>query len=266
MSVGSSPGRTPIKHFLLDSLLGRVNGSLTTGKAAAVKPLLCVDLCAGDGIKSESHTASPLIFEKHCRHPCGRENNASLVLIERDRANFDLLRQNVGDHEWMTLSNSDARNFLLPPLNPMQAVFVHCDPNNVHQTPLTKEFVSTFTKCTMYLVTLGCNADGIKRLPLDQRQGWHDYVAMLTDVLPPWHDAILFWLVKDSAQWAYLCNVPAKWKDQTIELATSSRVAKSWKKGVGGISLRSNRRRFAEELNRLFLTKEEMDGQMRLFK
>lgn len=265
MGVGRSPGRTPVKHFLLDSLLGRVNGSLSTGRSAATPPLLCVDLCAGDGLKTESHTASPLIFEKHCKHACGRKNKAELVLIERDRTCFDLLRQNVGDHEWMTLSNTDARNYTLPPLGSRQAVFVHCDPNNVHQTPLTEEFVSGFTKCTMYLATLGCNAEGIKRLPLDQRTEWRDYVDMLTKRLTHWHDAILFWLVKDSAQWAYLCNVPMKWREETIQLATSSKVADAWEKGVGGVSLRKNPTEFASQLNRLFLTQDEMNGQMRLF-
>lgn len=265
MGVGSSPGATPVKHFLLDSLLGRVNGALTRDACAADKPLFCVDLCAGDGIKSESHTASPLIFEKHCKHACGRRNDASLVLIERDIASFDLLRQNVGQYDWLTLSNSDAREYTLPKMSEMQAVFVHCDPNNVHQTPITKQFVKGFTRCTMYLVTLGCNAGGIKRLPLDQREGWRDYVSLLTSSLSSWHDALLFWLVKDSSQWAYLCNVPKKWRDDTIKLATASKAAKAWSKGVGGVSLSTHPEQFAEQLNRLFLTKAELDGNTRLF-
>lgn len=266
MSVGSSPGRTGTKHFLLNSLLGKFNGSLSTGNTIADKPFLCVDLCAGDGLPTEdSKTASPLIFEKHCKHKTGRDNGAKLVLIERNKASYDLLAQSVGRYEWLTMMNTDARSFRLPTLKPMQAVFVHCDPNNVHQTPLTESFVSTFTKCTTYLVTLGCNAGGIKRLPLDQRQGWYEYVSMLTSVLPSWHDAILFWLMSDADQWAYLCNVPTKWRDETISLASSKTVQKLWPRGVGGVTFRSDPERFISELNRLFLTKDEMDGKARLF-
>ena len=263
--VGRSEGRTVFKHFLLDTLLGRVNGALTTGKTAAVPPLLCIDLCAGDGFENDRHRSSPLIFQKHCKHPCGRRNDASLVLIEQDRVSFDLLKQNVGDYPWLQLRNADARNFTLPKLDRRQAVFVHCDPNNVHKTPLTSEFVSGFTECTMYLATLGCNASGIKRLPLEQREGWREYVEMLTRQLSLWHDALLFWLVKDKAQWAYLCNVPMKWRDETIKAAINSRAAKEWEKGVGGVSLRRSRDDFMMQLNRLFLTKDELNGQMRLF-
>lgn len=265
MAVGRSDGRTKFKHFLLDALLGRINGALTTGKTAATPPLLCVDLCAGDGLETEQHRASPLIFQKHCNHPCGRKNDARLVLIERERPSFDLLKQNVGNYPWIELRHGDARNFTLPQLDTRQAVFIHCDPNNAHQTPLTSDFVGGFTECTTYLATLGCNASGIKRLPLDQRECWFDYVQMLIRQLSSWHDAILFWLVNDKAQWAYLCNVPIKWRDETIHSAINSKAAKEWEKGVGGVSLRHSKSKFEHQLNRLFLTKDELDGQLRLF-
>lgn len=263
MTVGRSC-RSQYKHFLLDKYLGKVSGALWTGNTFARAPLHCVDLCAGDGIETDLHRASPMIFEKHCRHKCGRSNQATLDLIEWDKASFDLLVQNVGCHEWVTVTHGDARKYRLPPMDDRQAVFIHCDPNNAHQTPLTEEFVSGFTKCTTYIVTLGCNPDGLKRLPIDQRILWRDYVDILVEKLPRWHDALLFWLMKDAAQWAYLVSIPDKWRDNFLSMAVTVG-DKMWPKGVGGTSFRLNPSNFVKQLERLFLTSEELTGQMRLW-
>jgi len=262
--VGRSPGRTKYKHFLLHAILGRVNGVLTTGRCYATRPLVCVDLCAGDGVQTEEYQASPRIMAYHVNHACGKMNRATLALIERDPSSFELLRQNIEESPSVTLVNGDARHYRIPPLSPTQACFVHCDPNNAHQTPLTNEFVAGFSKCTMYLATLGCNAGGIKRLPIEERAKWFDYVTMLVDKLPSHHDAILFWLVSDKAQWAYLVNVPKVWRDWAIQLGVE-KGGEIWEKGVGGVSWRSNKDRFVDEVHRLFLTDEERTGQQRMF-
>jgi hypothetical protein len=262
--VGRSAGRTPYKHFLLDSLLGKINGALTQDKCWAVNPLVCVDLCAGDGVETDSFRCSPKIMAKHVRHQAGRKNAATLTLIERNAASFELLRQNMEPQQWLTLVNGDARKYRLPPLSKNQAAFVHCDPNNAHQTPLSTEFVSGFSRCTTYLVTLGCNASGIKRLPLDERIKWFDYVTMLVDKLPPHHDALLFWLVNDNHQWAYLANIPKVWRDWLVGVAIE-KGGKMWPSGVGGVSWRASKTRFADEVNRLFLTMKECTGQQRMF-
>jgi len=263
-NVGRSRGHTWYKHFLLDSLLGKVNGVLTKPSSYATGPLFCVDLCAGDGVETEEFRCSPKIMSKHVNHSFGRRNNARLALIERDPSSFELLRQSMDGVDNTHLLNGDARKYRLPLLQPTQACFVHCDPNNAHQTPLTNEFVAGFSRCTMYLATLGCNAGGIKRLPLKERTEWFDYVAMLVDRLPTHHDVLLFWLVNDNAQWAYLANVPKVWKDWAVQDGVE-KGAKIWEKGVGGVSWRSHEKRFKDEVHRLFLTDEERTGQQRLF-
>jgi len=262
--VGRSPGRTWYKHFLLDSLLGKVNGVLTQPRCYASRPLVCVDLCAGDGVQSDDFRCSPKIMAKHVSHKCGKQNKASLTLIERNPASFELLRQNMHDAPDATLINGDARLYRLPHLSSTQACFVHCDPNNAHQTPLTDEFVRGFSRCTMYLATLGCNAGGIKRLAIEERMKWFDYVTMLVDRLPRHHDALLFWLVNDNAQWAYLANVPKVWRDWAVTVGVE-KGGEIWEKGVGGVSWRSSKQRFADEVHRLFLTDEERTGQQRMF-
>lgn len=265
-TTGRSKHRTPYKHFLLNALLGKVNGVLSTGSACyAVNPFVCVDLCAGDGLTGDNYDSSPNIMARHCTHALGKKNGATLHLIERDKVSFELLRMRMSDIAGVTLENSDSRNYRLPQLKKTQAAFVHCDPNNFHQTPLTEEFVQGFSDCTMYLVTLGCNAEGIKRLPQDQRKGWFEYVDILVGKLPRHHNAVLFWLIKDSAQWAYLCNVPTVWTNWAINMG-AIKGGNIWPKGVGGVDLRGNESRFREQLEILFLTERERDGKDWLFR
>lgn len=265
-STGRSKYRTPYKHFLLNNLLGKTNGVLSMGsKCYAVTPFVCVDLCAGDGRIGDDYDSSPNIMSRHCTNAIGKRNGATLHLIERDKVAFEFLQMRMSNISGVTLENSDSRNYRLPALKKTQAAFVHCDPNNFHQTPLTEAFVGGFSDCTMYLVTLGCNADGIKRLPQDQREGWFEYVDILVSKLPRHHNAVLFWLIKDSAQWAYLCNVPAVWTQWAIEMGVV-KGGKMWPKGVGGVDLRGNESRFREQLEILFLTERERDGKDWLFK
>jgi len=258
--VGKSQERTPFKHFLLDAMVGKVSGSLATGspKMVAVPPLLCVDLCAGNGVDDDISGSSPSIFQKHCMHPCGRRNKATLTLIERDPANYDKLAQNVEANDWTTLINGDAREYSLPVgLSSKQAVFIHCDPNNVHETPLTEAFVKSWTKCTTYLVTLGCNAGGVKRLPLEHRRPWFEYVSMLQVNLPSHHDLILFRLIRDASQWAYAMNSPKAWSNQLLRCGVS-KGNEIWPNGVEGISWRGERDKFNETVHQLFCTKKEL--------
>jgi len=256
--VGRSQLRTPYKHFLLNALLGKVNGSLSTGKSYAVPPLFCVDLCAGDGVCNDDHNSSPAIFQKHCGHPFGRKNNASLTLIEKQPKNYDMLLQNVDlDNYWTTVILGDAREYSLPKFEDNRAVFIHCDPNNVNQTPLTHDFVRSWTKCTTYLVTLGCNAEGIKRLPIEHREKWYEYVNLLIGHLPDHHDLLLFRLVRDSAQWAYACNLPRVWADEWLEIGVRAG-DKIWHNGVDGTSYRNDQVGFEQRLHHLFLTKSEV--------
>jgi hypothetical protein len=254
-------GRTPWKHFLLNAIVGKIAGSLSTGRSAC-RPdsFYCVDLCGGDGHETEEHRASPMILHSHCHWLRQRGVNSYLDVIEMHDRTFERLRENTarldGVDDWMKVVQGDSRQFILPPLHPDQAAFVHCDPNSVDQMPLTVPLVSSFNKYTMYLVTLGCNVAGLKRLPLDRRRVWFDHVTTLAGTLPWHHDAILFWLNRDSSQWAYLLNLPRVWSADFQRIALRG-AGKGWPSGVSSASFRSELPAFTQSINRLFLTEAE---------
>lgn len=265
LHVGRSPTRTEVKHLLLNAIVGKVVGVLSTNKSPCkANPFYCVDLCGGDGLATDEHSASPLILHKHCvfvRNEIGRESVLD-VLEKRDNT-FEQLDRNtktlVGRNQWFNIRMEDSRDFVLPQLKTDQCVFVHCDPNHVHDVPLTEPMLESWNRYTTYLVTLGCNVGGLKCLPYEQREGWFRYPTMLMKLLPRNHDAILFWLNMDSAQWAYLLNLPSKWSEDFAVMART-RTSKIWTKGVSALSYRSERSQFNDQIRKLFLTKEEYDA------
>lgn len=265
--VGRS-SRTPVKHGILNAMLGKIAAVLCNDspkvpcKVTWNNPLVCVDLCGGDGFKNEDHDASPLIMFSHCDYMAGKGKRATLEVIEKADNTFDQLSANCGHlpSEIVKLTHGDAREYRLPQLAETQPAFIHCDPNSVDQIPLTRPFVAGFNRYTSYLVTLGCNVGGQKILPLSKRELWFEYVNMLTDVLPRHHDDVLFWLNRDAAQWAYLLSIPKVWSaDFTAQ--TVAYTKKHWTNGVSAVSYRGDRRRFENELKRLFLTRKEHDNQ-----
>jgi len=194
----------------------------------------------------------------HCEKLAVRGKSATLRIIEKQPNTFEQLRINCDwmDKRIVTLSMSDARDYRLPVMAETQAAYVHCDPNAVDQIPLTEPFVDGFNKFTTYLVTLGCNVTGLKRLKLEERAVWYDYVNMLIEVLPGHHDAILFWLDRDADQWAYLLSFPIKWARDFKQQAVTQ-TSKMWTKGVSAASWRQEKSEFRMALHRLFLTKKE---------
>lgn len=265
-SVGRS-SRTPVKHYLLDKMLGKVCGVLSIDSPSVpcsvtrTAPLVAVDLCGGDGLQTDWHDASPIIMYKHCAMLGAKGKASKLDVIEKMPNTYEQLKNNCKHMSPMiaTITNGDAREYTLPKLAATQAAFVHCDPNTVDQTPLTVPFVRSFNKYTTYLVTLGCNVSGLKMLPIEKRSGWYSYVEMLVDVLPRHHDAVLFWLNRDEAQWAYLLSIPRVWSVAFTEKAVSD-TAKIWDKGVSAVSFRKCQRAFEDQIHRLFLTKGEYDA------
>jgi hypothetical protein len=263
VGVGRSD-RTPVKHYLLDKSLGQVCGVLSLGSykvpcvASVRQPLICADLCGGDGLQTDDHEASPVIMAKHCQFLYKRGKSAKLEVIEKASNTYEELVRNCNHlpREIVTLTNGDARDYRLPKLAFNQPAFVHCDPNNVDQIPLSRPFVAGFNKFTTYLVTLGCNVGGLKRSTPEKREQWFEYVSMLVEVLPNHHDAILFWLNRDSAKWAYLLSIPKVWGDDFAGKAITQ-TNKMWTQGVSAVSYRSQPAVFNDELKQLFLTKKE---------
>lgn len=254
--VGRS-SRTPYKHWLLNAIVGKCAGVYSTGVPSG-SPFTCIDLCAGDGLETEEHQASPKILNSHCNWLNRNHGKKTrLVLIEKDQNTFGKLQQNMLEDPCYGIECNlgDASCFTLGEVSPTQPVFVHCDPNNVHQTPITREFVESWSVFTTYLATLGCNAGGIKMLPLEQREKWFNHVSLLVGGMARHHDAVLFWLKKDDSQWAYLLSLPKKWRsfaDNAVAVGN-----KMWPKGVGAVSYRDARSAFMKQLDNLFLTAKE---------
>jgi hypothetical protein len=254
---------------LLNAIVGKVIGVLgiqSPKVPCKANPFYCVDLCGGDGFEPDdgSHEASPKILFKHCNYLRSNYGKESFLdVIEKHPFTFAELQKNCEEeqrHSWFKLVNGDAREFTLPKLKENQAAFVHCDPNAVSQMPLTKQLVSSWNAYTMYLVTLGCNAQGVKRnMSREDREQWFMYKESLCAILPRNHDAVLFWLQLDDHQWAYLLSLPKVWRDDFVKMAINNTV-KHWPKGIGSISYRSDPNGFEREVRRLFLTNAELQN------
>lgn len=280
MSKVGRSSRTPYKHWVLDSHLGKICGSLSTGKVPAIaSPLICIDLCAGDGHRNEFHECSPFIIMKHCEwlHRSNSRCTAKSVFIEKDASTYETLIDNSAKYVTCTefrkrwannkdsnsllhsarFLNLDARQIRINAPHERQAVFINCDPNSIAELPCAPQLVASLTPMTTMTITLGCNTGGLKRMPLDKRQEWFDYIDILIDAMPSWHDAILIEVVRDAAQWAYLTRLPAKWTEDVAESCVK-RGGRHFVHGVQVESLRRSKDRFSRMRDRLFLTKKEL--------
>lgn len=259
--VGRS-SRTPFKHWVLNAHLGKVAGVLSMRNRdvpAKPTPFLCVDLCAGDGTQSDSHQCSPAIINRHCSWLQARGINCSAVFIEHNMNTFDMLQSNIkpqdNSHK-VELIHGDAREYRVNPTCKDQAIFVNCDPNAISNMPMADEFAASLTPTTTMTMTLGCNVDGIKRLPRDKRAEWFEYTDRVIRKMPRWHDAIVVRLIKDASQWAYLTRLPKKWAASQSE-ALRKKGNEWWPNGVEVVVLGDSRVEFTDLLSRLFLTAEE---------
>lgn len=264
--VGRS-SRTPFKHWILDAHLGRICGVLSTRSSivpAKAEPFLCVDLCAGDGVETEDHRASPHIITKHCNFLATRGFDVQSVFIERDMLTHESLRANLplaAERNYQQVISGDAREYLVIPAVSNQAIFVNCDPNNVANMPFIKGFADSLTPTTTVTMTLGCNAGGIKKLKREDREKWFEYVQVMVGAMPSFHDAILCSLKKDASQWAYLTRLPSKWA--ASEAASIEKNGNSmWPNGVEVVTFRRGYLHFADMVKRLFLTKEEYENEL----
>lgn len=261
--VGRS-SRTPVKHYLLNAMVGKVCGVMSIDrhsvpcKITTSQPMIMVDLCGGDGLKTDGHDASPAIMYHHCEQLGKKGKPSRLEVIEKMPSTFEQLEQNCGymSKDIVKLTLGDSSGYRLPKLAETQPAFIHCDPNTVDQTPLSEPFVSGFNRFTTYLVTMGCNPAGLKRSSYEDREKWFGYVSMVVDVLPRHHDVVLFWLNRDEANWAYLLSIPKKWA-QKFTIQAVRHTSKHWTKGVSAISFRDDYRGFNDRVSQLFLTKAE---------
>lgn len=97
---------------------------------------------------------------------------------------------------------------------------------------------------------LGFNAAGGKRAEFDKRVLSYGHFDSVTDALPPWRDLVLV-VTPGAHQWAYLVETPNKWAVEGFP-------------GAQQISYRNNATQFYSELDRLVLTKAEVEAQQQL--
>lgn len=279
MAVGRS-SRTPFKHWVLNSHLGQICGVLAKGNAkcpAKPNPFLCVDLCAGDGTdlveqdrsilfpecdpnKKQKSTCSPGIISHHCDWLAKQGFRAQSVMIEKHSATFESLEQNMSLKPCLhsrTLRNDDARNFVFQPSAENQAVFINCDPNSIADLPFSERLAKSLTKTTTITLTLGCNVGGLKRLTKEKRQEWYDYMNVMIQIMPSWHDAILISIERDDAQWAYFSRIPQVWSESSM-VNIKKTGSLFFENGVRVESYRKGRAGFRSLVNHLFLTKAEL--------
>lgn len=261
-SVGTS-SRTPFKHWLLDSSLGKIIGAISTGKTPCNMAIHIVDMCAGDGFGHDGkYDSSPSIILKHLHstHPASmRVRTKAAHLYEIQQETFQRLKSRFGDVGGMRLEMRDSSEWSLLdiPVRRKDCVFIYADPNSIATLPVTPRLIRSLTPETLFLMTLGCNASGCKRMPREDRESWHRTANMIADSIHPRHDMLLIWLNRDSHQWAYLMSTPKVWATQMLAGAIK-KGNDLWPGGVHGLSLRSDgRRAINEKFADLFFTKEE---------
>jgi hypothetical protein len=269
-TVGQSPNRTVGKHKLLNKIVGRLVGAFTRLSFLRT-PFVFIDLCAGDGHPSfYSEMSSPEILTKHASTLTKMygDGAAILVFVEKDRATFDKLQKAYPATQNTYLINGDSKSpdvvnkihqILRERANSQSPCFIHNDPNKVTDWAITRDLLEGCPRYTTGLATMGCNASGIKRLPLSVRREWFDHVLMISDQVKSIkaHNAYLASLRNDKSQWAYLLTCPQKWQ-QSIE-SDVSKAFKDWGDGLDTAWL-SEPERFDSMIRKLFLTKKEWEG------
>lgn len=277
--------RTPAKHNLMSKLYGREIGA--AHHKMDVTDLLWLDLTAGDGVSSEPDRAwhescSPGILAYYARFPRGPMGPPSaykpvtVVLYERQPRTYQLLLANLELHlpmlgyhrqseiEWncgparLVALNADGATADLSRISKKTAVMVSNDPNAIVDWAMPAAMPSAIRGRTAYFLgisTMGCNPAGLKRLGLEDRQGWYGHINSMIAGLPSYHDLHLSAIERDDAQWAYLITAPVKWREPV-----EADAAKAFQRH--GMSLRNAWWRtgepaFREIVDVLFLTKME---------
>jgi len=260
-TVGSS-SRTPFKHWLLNSFIGKIIGAQSTGNTPCNDKFLVVDMCAGDGADVHGErTSSPSIIRHHLSVPTRGKQAVYRrgIFFEKDQATCKRLAERHGDCPMMTIHHEDARNMPLSTVHGRgkDGILIYADPNNIDQLPITAELMSGLSDTTLMLITLGCNVGGLKRIPYESRVKWIQMAEMVRRSIGPWHDLGLITLNKDASQWAYMVIIPRKWSTQYLDLATKAG-GKLWPAGVSTYSMRAiGNEAFMLRVVELFQTTEE---------
>ena len=159
---------TPYKHGLLNDIV-----AVNLGAASRIEWLseaVLIDACSGDGVSNGwSGTSSPEIIYYHAG--LAKSKPTRVVLIDRDPIAIQQHRQKFGNLPNVTIIEGNYQSEytakMIGPINYKANVLLHIDPNHVNDVDLSAWLRWILPDSTLVLVTMGCNAHGIKRLPLE---------------------------------------------------------------------------------------------------
>jgi hypothetical protein len=292
-TVGRS-GRTPAKHALMWKLIGREVGA-SNRMPDEFDRLVWFDLTAGDGVVADGaeweRNCSPGILAYHARNSlkpvnirlsersfetCNRleeslHEHLPRLGYENTGASYDLLvNRDVWTHGpvkgrpgdvYITVAHEDGCDVGTEWVTDRTAVLVCHDPNTVHQRAMRPTFMSELRDITPWcqgISTMGCNVGGLKRLPIEERKPWFDFVAEQHDNLHGWHDLTLAAIEGDAGQWAYLVTHAKAWTKETGDFCRNA--FKSHGMTLEVASYRSEPDPFADMQRRLFLRTTEREA------
>lgn len=285
--VGRSDRRTEAKHDYLSQTLGREIGAAPHAAKKLSRPYrrhVLIDLTAGDGIEYEDegpwpHSTSAGIFARHGAYDkapvpvpvhillCERAPATFASLTERLEANLpDLGYWPAGQYRWTSqlgrveLEARCLNSRELPcSWGDGDFVFLNNDPNNIHDWALPDCLADATARGAVIrsFNTMGCNPNGIKRLPPEIRARWYDHISQVAGALLPYQDLTLLAIDRDAAQWAYLVNEPSVWVDRDVTRARS--IFGNYGMTVTDVTYRRDRAGFRQQLDRLFLTDRERE-------
>lgn len=273
LDVGRS-GRTPAKHALMSSIIGKEIGAATFVRD--IRRLWWVDLTAGDGVVPEG-----MEWEKNCSPgilACHARNSArpiTVTLYEIQPATYDRLERNLTvemprlGYEyrdgWWTRGNArvhvlNASGATAPvdEIGRSTAVMVTNDPNAITDWAMRPTFAEEIRQrawCFRSVSTMGCNPAGLMRLSRDDRDRWFDLIAQQEATLPRHHDLLLARIERDASKWGYLLCEPVRWRRQMQRVAETAfarhgmTIETAW--------LKEDPEAFRAIESRLFLTNQE---------
>jgi hypothetical protein len=261
--VGQS-SRTPYKHWLYRFMLGKMVGAAATGKTPCGDTIRVLDMCAGDGAETgpDPFSSSPAIADRHTTSIFPGSNRLKRIayLYERETTTHARLLSRYGGRPHIQIFHHDSKGITLADIGarPGDGVFVYADPNSVSTLPVTPELIRSFTPTTLFLMTLGCNVGGVKRLPIEDRKGWLDVVNLTLRARNRYHDIMIMALNKDDSQWAYLAAFPMKWAED-FQADSVKAGGRHWPNGVSAFSVTRQPVAFREKIQELFFTAKERE-------
>jgi hypothetical protein len=229
--------RTPAKHALMSSMIGREVGVVNNDnspKHRLINRLDWMDLTAGDAAAPPDEpwhlNCSPGILAHHARNS---RKPVDITLYEIKPATHKLLLNNLVEHlpalgytpvaegRWeyqgrvrlRAVSGSGAQADVSHLRREHDAVLVTNDPNAITDWAMRPTFAAEVNDrvwCFRSISTMGCNTSGLHRLDPEIRETWFDLIDQQIHALPSHRDLYLARIEGDASLWGYLLLEPVK--------------------------------------------------------